>query len=182
MPGLTLALLRGINVGGRNVVNMAALREALETGGFGRPETYIQSGNVIFDTPDRDEAATASRISETIRDSFGLEVPVVLRALDELRSAVTRNPFGGEMPDHGKPHVVFLSAEPARHGAERLDPGRSPGDQFVLSGREIFVRYAAGAGTSKLTTDYFERTLGVTATARNVPTVERLIERMVARS
>ncbi len=165
-----VALLRGINVGGRNSVPMADLRSVLETLGLEDVTTYIQSGNVVFRSYDSAKAI-ASRMEKAIEDAFGLRPAVLIRTTAELAKIVESSPFA----DTAKVHVVFLDRKPAAQDAARLDPGRSPPDSFELVGRELYLLLPNGAGRSKLSVDYLERTLGVRATQRNWNTVLKLL-------
>jgi uncharacterized protein (DUF1697 family) len=165
-----VALLRGINVGGRNSVPMAGLRSVLEELGLEEVTTYIQSGNVLF----RSQAPVKSlpaQIEDAIADAFGVRPAVLLRTPAELEAVVDANPF----PDTSKLHVVFLERKPGAKHAARLDPDRSPGDAFELVGRELYLHLGNGAGRTKLTGDYLERTLGVRGTQRNWNTVMKLL-------
>jgi uncharacterized protein (DUF1697 family) len=170
------ALLRGLNVGGRNKLSMSELRSLIASLGYGDVVTYIQSGNAVFRSPTDDRAKTARAIERAIAAETGLGVSVLLRTHHELDATRTANPFleHGAAPKHL--HVVFLGTEPAAQALSTLDPNRSPGDTFHVVGSEIFVDYANGAGRSKLTLDYFERRLGTIGTARNWNTVLKLTE------
>lgn len=170
----TIALLRGINVGGHRKVPMAGLRDALGKAGLGTVATYVQSGNLVLDAP-ADEA-TASAIEGVLADEFGLDdVPVVLRTGEQLSQIVARNPFPDEAEADPKlVHVVFLHEAP-ENGAS-LDPDRSPDDRFHLDGTELWVHYPNGSGRSRLDLAYIERALGVGGTARNFRTVTKLLE------
>ncbi len=163
-----VALLRGINVGPSTAISMSDLKAAFEALGFEDVVTYIRSGNVVFRGPEADAAAIEKRIAK----DFELNVPVVLRTPAELRAAVKRNPFPTD--DGKKLHVVFLDAKPK--STKALDPDRSPPDEFRVVGREIYLYTPNGIGRSKLTIDWFEKHLGVRGTARNLNTVEKLIE------
>ncbi len=172
-----VALLRGINVGGRAMVPMAELRSLLSTLGLVDVETYIQSGNVVFRSTETDGAELVSRIEAAITESFALTVTVMLRTPAELAELVGRNPFLADEPDLAKLHVVFLDREPSADAVAGLDPDRSPGDRWKVRGREIYLHLPGGAGRTKLTLDYFERRLGVRGTARNWRTVLELLAR-----
>src|SRR6516162_5622506 len=114
-----VALLRGINVGGRNKVPMAQLREVVTSLGHTGVATYIQSGNVLFSTPETDTARLASALQEAISEEFGLAVSVVVLSRDQLAGVLARNPY----PDEPKPqyvHVVFLGSEPTRDLLDRI--------------------------------------------------------------
>jgi uncharacterized protein (DUF1697 family) len=167
-----VALLRGINVGGRSTLPMPALKTSLEALGHEDVVTYIQSGNVVFTSASKDPG---QEIEERIADDFGLSVAVMVRTPAELKRIVKANPFP-KVTDGKKLHVVFLSGRPAKKAADALDPDRSPPDELVLKGRELYVHYPNGQGRSKLTNDWIEKTLGVRGTSRNWNTVLKLVE------
>jgi uncharacterized protein (DUF1697 family) len=169
-----VALLRGINVAGKNKLVMAKLRSLLSSLGFEDVVTYIQSGNVVFRSPDGDADQISATIEREIATVFGMDPAVLLRKPSELEEIVERNPYRNRT-DLSKLHVVFLDRTPAASAPKALDPGRSPPDEFTLRGREIYLHLPNGAGRSKLTIDYFERRLGVRATARNWNTLLRLL-------
>lgn len=170
------ALLRGVNVGGRNKLPMAELRALFTALGRADVVTYIQSGNVVFRGATRDDRETATRIESRIAERFGLAVAVLLRTRAELEAIAGGNPFLAEQADFSKLHVVFLRDEPAPDALARLDPGRSPGDELAVARREVYLHLPAGSARTKLTLDWIERTLGVDATARNWNTLLRLLE------
>lgn len=176
MPVSTfVALLRGINVGGRNTIPMAELKAVFSALGHEDVVTYLQSGNVVFRCSAGDEDEIAAALEGEVAKAFGVRPTVLLRTPAELRKVAGSNPYLQEEPDLSKLHVVFLSGRPARGAQARLDPERSPPDRFSLEGREIFLHVPNGFGRSKLTIDYFERVLGVKATARNWKTVTKLL-------
>jgi uncharacterized protein (DUF1697 family) len=178
MPVLTtyVALIRGVNVGGSTPLPMAGLRATLASLGLAGPATYLQSGNAVFGSQSRDASRLAAAIEQQIAAELGASVSVVLRTPGELRTIVGGNPFPEAAADPARLHVVFLAAVPERDALATLDPDRSPPDEFRARGSEIYVRYPNGSGRSKLTLDYFERRLGVRATARNWNTVTKLLE------
>jgi uncharacterized protein (DUF1697 family) len=171
-----VALLRGVNVGGRNEVPMADLRSALSALGLGDVVTYIQSGNVVFRAPAPDPASLAVAIESCVEETFGLLARAVLRTRDELLTVVAANPFLERGADPSTFHVLFLDRTPAPSAVAELDPGRSPPDEYEVRGREIYLHLPNGMGRTKLSGDYFERRLGVAATARNWKTVLKLVE------
>ncbi len=170
------ALLRGINVGGARKLSMAELRSLLTAGGYDDVVTYIQSGNAVFRSAGGEASETARGIESAIAGAFGLDVTVLLRTGAELDAIASGNPFLGRGPDFSRLHVVFLREPPAPDRIARLDPTRSPGDEFHVGEREVYLRLPAGAGRTKLTLAYFERTLGVEGTARNWNTLLELRE------
>ncbi|MGH9037592.1 MAG: DUF1697 domain-containing protein [Acidimicrobiia bacterium] len=111
-----------------------------------------------------------------IKEEFGFPVPVVVRTAKELQKVLASNPFLAAGADPSTLHVVFLGSEPSKAAVARLDPDRSPPDEFAAAGAEVFLRCPNGFGRSKLGVDYFERVLGVPATIRNWTTVTKLVE------
>ncbi len=170
-----VALLRGINVGGRSIVRMGELRSLFASLGHSDVRTYVQSGNVVFASADA-RSHVAEGLERRIEEVFGLQVPVLLRTAEELAGVAAGNPFLGTIDDLAKLHVVFLADPPAPSAVARLDPDRSPPDALAVSGREVYLRLPHGAGRTKLTVEYFERALGTRATARNWRTVTKLLE------
>jgi uncharacterized protein (DUF1697 family) len=170
------ALLRGINVGGKVKIPMADLRATLSSLGFEDVVTYIQSGNAVFRAPKSDEKAVATGIERAIQEAFGHDVAVLLRTHDELEQVERGTPYPVDDAAPTRVHVVFLDEAPAKAAVSGLDPNRSPGDEFAVLGREIYLSLPNGLGRSKLTIDWFERGLGVRATARNWNTLRKLIE------
>lgn len=171
-----VALLRGINVGGKNRLPMKQLVELFEAAGCGDVRTYIQSGNVVFGA----RPALARRVSTSVRAALlaelGLEVPVVTRSAAELGAVVRANPFLGKGLDERLLHVAFLADRPGRARAAKLDPQRSPPDEFVLRGREIYLHCPGGLARTKLSNAYFDSILGTTSTVRNWRTTCKLLE------
>jgi uncharacterized protein (DUF1697 family) len=165
-----VALLRGVNLGARNKVPMAELRQELSDAGLQDVKTYIQSGNLVFRAADRREAADT--IETRIAAKYGHRIAVVTRTLPELRRVAESNPF--PRADTSKLHVVFLADTPTR-GA-KLDPDRSPGDEAVVKGRTVYLHLRGGAASSKFTIAYVEKALGTVGTQRNWNTLLKLVE------
>ena len=171
-----VAFLRAVNVGGKNKVPMAELRDALTDAGLEEVATVLQSGNVVFRSR-KSSAAVAKVVAGAIEDAFGLKIGVVIRSAAELAALAAHNPFldgGDDDRDPKTLHVAVLSARPTAAAVAKLDPDRSPPDAFAVHGREVYLSYPSGSGRTKLTLDYLEKTLGVTGTARNWRTVQRL--------
>ena len=166
------ALLRGVNVAGKNPVPMKALAALFEKSGAREVATYIQSGNVVFSAAPPLAKKLPALLEKGIQAEFGCSSPVVLRSHDELKQISDHNPFADD--DHARLLVMFLQQDP--RGMEKLDPRRSPPDRFAVRGREIYLHCPNGFGRSKLSNDYFDRTLGTVSTARNWRTVLKLLE------
>jgi uncharacterized protein (DUF1697 family) len=172
-----VALLRGINVGGKNKVPMAKLKAVFAGLGHEDVATYIQSGNVVFTSSVKPEQA-AGDITAAVKQEFGLQVPVVIRTRAELARVVKSNPYLRRAKDESMLHVMLLADKPTAAATAQLDPGRSTPDECTVKGREIFMLLPNGMGRSKLTIDYFEKRLDTIGTARNWRTVNHLLDLM----
>lgn len=170
-----VALLRGINVGGKNTVPMADLRGWVEEAGGEGVRTYVQSGNVLFDATPAAAARIAAAISAHIKERLDLSVPVVLLTAVEFHQIARTNPYLAEGAPENELHVMFLSEAPAPERVAKLDPDRSPPDRFTVAGRALYLHAPNGVARSKLTNAYVDRVLGVTSTARNWRTVGKLL-------
>jgi uncharacterized protein (DUF1697 family) len=172
-----VALLRGINVSGRNKIPMAELRTLFETLKCEDVVTYIQSGNVVFSSLAK-PVKVANDIAAGIKREFGFEIPVVVRTRAELAKVAASNPYLVTGADESKLHVTFLAEKPTAAAIATLDHDRGPPDEFTVAGREIFMLLPNGMGRTKLTIDYFEKRLGTRGTARNWNTVNKLLDLM----
>jgi uncharacterized protein (DUF1697 family) len=175
-----LALLRGINVGSTTKVPMKELRSLFEDLGHDNVQTYVRSGNVVFDSAASSQMRLASTLEDGIGGAFGFQVSVILRSQRELQRIAAGNPF---LTEDIKPvllHVIFLADRVSAAAVKKLDPQRSPPDEFRVNGREIFLHFPNGSGRSKLNLGYFEEALGTRGTARNWNTVTKLFELMRA--
>lgn len=171
-----VALLRGINVGGRHVLPMKDLVELFVVAGCEDVRTYIQSGNVVFSAGAALARRVPALIQASILERFGFEARVVLRKADELRAAVEANPFADVASrDPKKVHLALLSKPPTRAKVAALDHDRSPPDEFVVRGAEIYLHFPRGLARSKLTNLYFDRCLETTSTMRNWSTILKLV-------
>ncbi|MGH3734995.1 MAG: DUF1697 domain-containing protein [Micromonosporaceae bacterium] len=170
-----VSLLRGINLGARNKVPMAELRELYAELGHTQVRTYIQSGNVVSHHDSDDPARLEREAAAVIERRYGFAVPVIVRTPDELRQVLDADPYP-EVPDHRQVAVIFLSAVPEPAKLATIDPAGFPPESFTARGRELYVHYPNGQQRSKLSHALFEKRLGVTATARNRRTVEQLLK------
>jgi uncharacterized protein (DUF1697 family) len=171
-----IALLRGINVGGKNLVPMKELAALFAAAGCSEVATYIQSGNVIFRAPAKLAPKLPAQLTKAIEARFGCRVPVVVRTAGELRRVAEENPFLRERADPDALHVAFLADEPAAARVAALDPKRSPTDRYLVRGREIYLHCPDGLARTKLTNQYFDSQLATTSTVRNWRTVLKLLE------
>ena len=167
-----IALLRGINVGGKNSLPMRALTLFCTDLGAANVRTYIQSGNVGLDLPPPLPATFARDLQARIARELGLTVPVVLRTLRELQLTLQHNPWPALDP--GTVHVAFLRDQPTAEQVARLEPDRSPPDTFLVRGSDVYLHTPGGLARSKLTNAWLDARLGTTATIRNWRTVVAL--------
>ena len=168
--------MRGINVGGKNALPMKALAELFAAAGCADVRTYIQSGNVVFEASEAVAARLPAALSAAIARRFDLRVPLMTRTAADLDAVVRGNPFLRQGADPATLHVAFLADLPRPEHVVALDPRRSPPDQFLVQGREIFLCCPHGVGKSKLTNQYFDSKLNTVSTGRNWRTVLKLLE------
>jgi uncharacterized protein (DUF1697 family) len=166
-----VALLRGINVGGKNKVPMAELRQLFEATGCGSVSSYIQSGNVLFTNGSSDRVAVARQLEQAVEETFGVSNPIVLRTFAELVRVARGHPFGA---DTSQTYVAFLAREP--EDAQALESLDVAPDRFELVGSDVYLHYPNGVTGARLGGAVLERRLGVAATIRNWRTVTRLAE------
>ena len=170
-----VALLRGVNVGGKNKLPMADLRDIFTEAGCAAVQTYIQSGNVVFEAAQDLAERVPEIVTRAIRRQFVYETAVVMRSSEEMRQVVASNPFDTS----GDPRflqVAFLEDTPGAEAASRLDPQRSPPDAFAVRGRNVYLHYPNGVARSKLTNEYLAAQLQTASTMRNWRTVLTLLK------
>jgi uncharacterized protein (DUF1697 family) len=173
------ALLRGINVGGKNMLPMKDLIAMFEKAGCTAVASYIQSGNVVFAAKPAVAETIAAVIAKAIENKFKITVPVVVRSSAEIAAVASNNPFLRAGVDVERLHVVFLKDRPSAEMAKILDPNRSPGDSFEVRGADIFLSITSAAKT-KLTNAYLDSKLKTVSTGRNWRTVLKLREMLHA--
>jgi uncharacterized protein (DUF1697 family) len=174
---VVISMLRGINLGSHNRVKMDALRALYASLKLLDPQTYIQSGNVIFQTKEQDLARLAKRIGNGIEQSFGFRSDVVVRTASELRSAIARNPFAARAGlDPSKLLVTFLASDPGPEARERLLRIKADPEELRIDGRELYTYYPNGIGRSRLQMAVIERALKVSGTGRNWTSVTKMLE------
>ena len=171
-----VALLRGINVGGRNRLPMDELARSFEQAGCVSVRTYIQSGNVVFAAAPSIALDARESVEATVSARIGADIPIVLRSAADLARVVDENPFLDESHDFRALHVGFLAGKPPQDRVSSLDPDRSPPDELVVSGKEIYLRLPNGMSGTRFTASYVERVLATPATFRNWRTVQNLLK------
>jgi uncharacterized protein (DUF1697 family) len=174
--GAYVAFLRGINVGGKNMLPMKDLVSLFTKAGCTDVKAYIQSGNLVFRAKPELAPRLPALIAKAIAGRFGIRVPVVVRAADELRLVTENNPFLRNRADVARLHVGFLADRPSAARVAALDPDRSPPDEFVVRGREVYLHTPNGIARSKLTNQYFDSKLATVCTVRNWKTVLKMRE------
>jgi uncharacterized protein (DUF1697 family) len=171
-----ICLLRGVNVGGHNQIKMDALRTLCESLKLCNPQTYIQSGNVVFQTKETDAAKLAAKIEAAIEKKHGFRPDVVLRSAAEMREVIARNPFSKRKEvEPNKLAVMFLAHEPERVIQDAVRKINPEVEELHLLGRELYIYFPDGMGRSKLPA-VLARALKSSGTARNWNTVVKLLE------
>jgi uncharacterized protein (DUF1697 family) len=173
-----ISILRGINVGGAKKILMNDLKEIYEGLGFREVITYIQSGNVIFQSGDfiSNELA-AETIRNAIFKKYGYEVPVLMRTVEEMQNTLKNNPFPKNKNNNPeKMHVTLLAELPEQQQLEKIRKYDYSPDRFEIIGKDVFLYCPNGYGTTKLSNSFFESRLKVSATTRNWKTVNALVE------
>jgi len=175
-----IALLRGINVGGKNKIKMADLREALSNVGFTNVQTYIQSGNILLES-NEDEATLRTLIEHTIEQEFALSIKTVIRTSEQLKQIVENCPFSEEQialveanSEKESLYVAMLLDEPHIERIEKLNRLDFGADQYSVVGRDVYLLFDHSIRNSKLAIQVEK--LGQLITTRNWKTINKLIE------
>lgn len=169
-----VALLRGINVSGQKMIKMDALKLHFDMPGISNVVTYIQSGNVLFDTKETDNNKLRNKIEKQLTLKLGYDVPTIVRSLEEIKEAVDNCPFTEELPER-RVYIIFLSAAPPAALHTALDTYKNDAEEIKVIGQDLYI-VSGGIGKSKLTLALIEKKLGVTATMRNLTTSKKLLE------
>jgi uncharacterized protein (DUF1697 family) len=170
-----IALLRGINVVGKNKLPMKELAAVLEDAGFKETRTYIQSGNVVFRSARGTARTLSARIEKVVLERFGFAPRVIVITAADLAAAIRENPFTDAQRDHKCLHLYFLSENPSKSDLDslaRIDAGR---DEFALKGGVVYL-YTPGGFAQSVLRRKLERCLGAAATARNWRTANELLK------
>ena len=172
-----LALLRGINVSGHNMMKMDALQKMLENIGFTKVKTYIQTGNVFVTTEEENPAAVGFKIKQEIFKTFGHDVPVVVINKEDLTSCLSNNLFLKEKEvDTKKLYVAFTSMELHKDRIHDLKMSAVKPDEVQIDKNRIYIKYSVSAGKTRLDQKYIEKRLNLIATIRNWNTVNQLLK------
>ncbi|HEX8269575.1 MAG TPA: DUF1697 domain-containing protein [Flavobacterium sp.] len=172
-----IALLRGINVGGHKSIKMETLRNTFSELPFQNVSTYIQSGNIIFNSAESDQKALSDHIAAHIQKHFSFDVPVIVVTPIELKNIIGSNPFADRTTDDAvQPYIAFLSddANPENlFELEQIDFGK---DEWRYGKKCLYISYFDSAANTKLENSLIERKLKVQSTVRNWKTVKKLLE------
>ena len=172
----TICLLRAVNVSGRNVIRMEALRRLCETLELVNPQTHIQSGNIICGVK-RGSATFARRLEEALLHEHNVTTNVIFRTAAEMKEVIARNPFSGRADvAPNRLMVSFLAADPGPAAHDNIRKLPAGPEEVHLLGREVYIYFPDGSGQSKLTQAALDRALKVSGTARNWNTVNKLLE------
>lgn len=176
MP-VVISMLRAVNVGGHNKIKMDNLRILYESLGFRDPQTYVQSGNVVFKTSERDLAKISTRIENAIEKTFQFRQAVIVRDVSELRAVVANNPFAGrDGIDPRKLLVTFLPLDPGQDARDRVLMIKTEPEELRIGARELYIYFPNGMGRPKLSFAAIDRALKTSGTGRNWNTVMKLLE------
>jgi uncharacterized protein (DUF1697 family) len=170
-----VALLRGVNLAGRNKVAMPALRTLVEGLGYKDVATYIQSGNVILTTGDS-AAKVRTALEKAIAKEFGIDIVVVVRTRAQMKKVAGGNPYAKKLKDDRLVHVVFFAEKPKAAKVKALTGGDWGDDEVAVKGTEAYIHTPNGYGRANLNNMVVEKQLGVAGTARNWRSTLKLLE------
>jgi len=172
-----ISILRGINVGGKNLIKMNSLKEMYEGLGFLNVKTYIQSGNVVFQSVETNLKELEMLISDGILNRFTFNVPVFVREVSELKGILVQNPFLKEIEeDISKLHLTFLSKSPEKPFVDSIGNSSYLPDKYFITEKTVYLFCPNGYGKTKLNNNFFENKLKVKATTRNLRTLMELVK------
>lgn len=171
-----IALIRGINVGGK-VLPMAALQKIFADLGYRDARTFIQSGNVVFTAAAKSGSKAAKAVEAGIKKTFGFEAAVIVRSLEEWRALIAANPYAKRKLKEGE-RLFFTILEEASDqvAAAALEAIADPKDELKARGREVYLLIRGSYGESNLSNAFVEKKLKVRATTRNFETTMKLLE------
>ena len=176
MP-VVICMLRGVNLGAHNRVKMDDLKKLCTSLKLSNPQTYVQSGNVVFTTDERDLDKLRQKLETAIHKKFGFQTDAILRSTKDLREVINGNPFVKRKDIHpGKLLVTFFSGDPGEAARQQVRAIKCDPEELFVEGREAYTYFPNGAGRSKLNWAVIPKTLKVQGTARNWNSVTKLLE------
>ncbi len=174
---VVISMLRGVNLGPHKRVKMEELRALYESLKLREPQTYVQSGNVIFKTDERDLVKLAKRIESGIEKKFGFQSDIVLRSTAELREVIARNPFGKRRGiEPSRLLVTFLAGDPGEAARAKVRGLKTDPEELWIDGREVYIYFPNGMARPKLSWPTIPKILRVSGTARNWNSVTKMLE------
>ncbi len=171
-----VALLRGINVTGKNMIKMETLRTTFESLGFKNVKSYINSGNLIFDTAKTDGARLAKKIHDAIQKEFGFDISVMVRSMAEIEEVVKWNPFKGQFESHKDVHIFFLNEKLTEEQQALLLEQGNENEIFAIQGRHVACLLKIHITDSAVGKGFIDKKLKIAATGRNWRTVNMIAE------
>jgi uncharacterized protein (DUF1697 family) len=171
-----VTFLRGINVGGKNMIKMELLREMFSSLGFKNVKSYINSGNLIFETVETDDNVLSAKIAATITSTFSFKINVMTRTIAEIEHLVENNPFAGQFENDKDLHVFFLDEDLSEEKRELLIAQANENEMFAFNPRTIFCLLRISILDSIVGKGFIDKKLKVSATARNWRTVNKILE------
>ncbi|WP_423817918.1 DUF1697 domain-containing protein [Salinimicrobium sp. TIG7-5_MAKvit] len=170
-----IAILRGINVGGKRKILMTDLKALCEQLGLEQIETYIQSGNLLFNSQLKN-SKLEDLLEDAIQEKFEFEVPVIVRDSEELQTSIRKNPFYDKNTDINQLHLTFLKEKPSKENLEKTQSFNYDPDKFKIAEKEVFIFCEGKYHQTKLNNNFFEKKLKIGATTRNWKTILKLHE------
>lgn len=170
-----IVLLRGINVGGYRKIKMNDLKKMFRAMGFKSVTTYIQSGNVVFDAQEQDKEKLAAQIGNQIEETFGFDVPVIIRTASDLEKNLEQFPF--KVKEDWRGYITFLSGQPSNQQQEKLEALSSTIEMFRVGDRAVYIQVDKQTDKRPLfSSNFIQKKLDMPATNRNLRTVRKLLE------
>jgi uncharacterized protein (DUF1697 family) len=170
-----IALFRGINVGGNNILPMKELRTLLGELGLQNVNTYIQTGNVVFQSDSVAPAEIVTKIQSCVNERYGFKPEILLLEFEEMEEVIRTNPFSEDVSNSSRLYLSFLISEPGNPDLEELESIKKESEQFALKNNVFYLHAPDGIGRSKLAAKT-EKLLGVSITRRNWRTVQKIMD------
>ncbi len=173
-----ISMIRGINVSGQKLIKMTDLRQLYEDLGFEKVITYLQSGNVLFSSTEKDARLLEEMIALAIKNSFGFDVPVIVLKAEILEAIIRNNPYIHDADkDISFLHVTFLSSSPIKEPDQaNILRKKQPGEEIMFVSNAVYLYCPNGYGRTKLNNNFLESELKVKATTRNWKTTTELLK------
>lgn len=175
---LYLALFRGINVSGKNIIKMESLRKQMEHTGYTNVQTYIQSGNVVFEAKQTSKAEISAAIESLIKKEYGYDIIVFVLDMADMNKVAVNSPYATreELEEGSKKlYVTFLSQVPQKENIQKLYDAPIGDDLIELKDDILYFKLASKASDSKLSNNLIESKLKLKATTRNWNTTIKLL-------